>query len=1254
MVDVLEDPSARLYAGALLGKALSKQLGTDAAEQSGESATATRTATLEAGVASGKIDPKTLSPGDAGLLGTALSGKTKIPSIGSDPVGKFFGNLAKGGGEFLESLPHVPSALITTGKNFGEEVGKTVVGDKGNKSAPFMEELGLVGKGIAHDFSSPRQLYEHPFNPILDVAGAASGGAGLAAKFSGGLAEGLGAADTSRLALAAKRVAGIGSELGREDAIVSPGLPGALHDVSESRVPRLYSPNLGYKYTVQKPLDKLFSSRLSRKQLANGETLSDILQGKYWGKKVASTINSQLTSGTAEGLEHSPLPGFLNSVDRMFKGNKARGHMMFEATLLHKSGIDDLDKLDQYAEKIREGEDLDGVIMTPEMQEAAQWKLELFQNPEFRQLIEEPKDIMKEVSHQIDRLNVHHAYLADIDPTVSEDSAYGRLRALTGKTNDELKADEKPTLRLESKFAKGLQTLQEHIEKEPSAEPPVNLKELALHIPYGTMAQKVSILERAVHSLLEDREGANAMDHRGDPDYLQGRTIYSKVAAALHDELGVDETSAEAFARGVPYGSPEGSILKSYVPSVSGRGKKFGELPENKLRVIGRNLGVGRFRSLDEDYRYKAFYDIRTSAKPSAASRMTIARDPSKNFLKDATYASFQKGVADLSPAMIARNAHEIQRQILEGKLNDKMIDKMGLKTADGLKAKIYNNEGELEQDIGLAAKHYTLVPVRAIRAYVASKAQLEGNAASLIEKGEDTQAQLEALADESARQLMDGVTHDTALNIPQNVALPTYFVTELIRHARVAEEATSIGKAITWLTGRWKAATLSYSPAWLLRTTVGHGLVAIIDGVVDPRYYKLAHTYFQDKTWTVDDLKSVDWGKSAGDQVLGGHGLPLGVNQGSIMHELGTTGEIGREAKLALPARKISETVHTITNWQRRAITLRNFDRAAKTRLAELGKSFDHPGGFWNTKNIDAVLNPQWVNDVLQHPRLFEAVKDQLSQVSYTFGEMTAFERRLIKYGMPFYGWYKFISKFVWSMPVNYPGRADMIEQLGHIGEDEIKNLGPLPPYLSGALWFDHGDLERARYINIYGLNPLSDVANPLGKEGFAQGIARIGQLGPLTQAAIAGAMGINPVTGEAEAIAPEGFETERFGNIIDLNTGEEKNNAGQVHPLMRFLGTLMRAFPEVRALDLLKNKGNPVYGESIPFIDDKLKGVNPVSRRGFNLGGFLEGEFGAQRRIYNASKNAAESLKKLDEARKRNVKTKARDEQRLALPTP
>lgn len=1277
-MSVSNNPLDRLYAGALLGKSLTKQLGESDAEQGQNTELGQRKATIEAGVAAGTINPSKLSKGDATLLGAVLGGESpKIPSLFKSPL-KFAGglasNLAKGAGEFAENLGDIPQGLLATGKAGVESIEKAHGNpaqealEIGEGSDPEGKEVRAIASNTLHDFSSPKQIYEHPFEPLLDVAGVASGGAGAAVKGAGALARtgALGSeADIAASAGIGAKLVRAGSVLGRPDAIASPGFTEANADrladagVEASKIPRAYSPNLGMKYVVQKPLDSTISRLKDVKFPSSEETIGD-LQGKYQGNKLINKTRAQISAAQSQSLMNGPIQDYLNSVQRVVKTDgPGSAAYQTEAAALSSSGFDTLDKLDSAIESIRGGEDpLEGPITTPEMQAAAEHRLKVYEDPRFRQLIESPTDAMKDISYQLRRVNVMHAHQLDVDPTTTENSMFGRLRELTGGTNEEVAASLKPELRPENTFAKGLQALQQEIlgVKSPDVVPAIH--ELAAEIPYnyGTFAQRQELVQRAVDSLKLDLEDKESLYDRGkDPNYLQGNNLFQKIAAGLHDDLGVDEEQAQAFARGVALGSPDGPILPTYIPSMSSEGMHFGVRRAPIATKAGRMLGVSKLKPLAGDIEDQPnFYRFKGPFSPRKASAETIGLGPSMNYLKEANYDSFLKGMQRFDPQAIVENAYKIQEDLMK-RMNQPMLEKLAMKSPDGTPM-LLKGPGEMMEKLGNQAQLYEFVPTDTWRNLVKMKTNMEADVAGFARDMSDTDEndirdEIEGIVQQSAQEFVAGEEQKAAMGYTQGYAIPKTLAKTIVDHVRISEQGSAVGRTMAWAQGRWKMAVLSLSPAWLFRTTLGHGIVAMIDGTINPKYWVQAHDYLADRPILQEHLSALKGWEKSGDKVL--NPMPVGVHQGGMQQDLTDSAEGKLVAKQNILGRTIQRGVHTTTNYQRTAIQLRSMDRLAKQRFAELGTDFEHPGGFWNSKNIDAVLDPAFRETVLKYPDLVEHAFDQLSHASYTFGEMAPWERRIVKNAMPFYGWFKFITKFVWGMPFNYPGRSAALAALGRIGHEEIGSLGAIPGYLQSALWFNHGNLANAHYVNLYGLNPLGDVANPLGPGGFGGGLVRLGQLSPFLQAGAAVA-GINPVSGEMEEIDPaSGIESGKYGNLFNTKTGEELEGAASVHGLERGVGTFLRAFPEIRAAELLRTGGNPVYPESIPFVDEHPIAVNPQSRKGFDLTHVVEKEFGVEPSTYDIRKHTAEQIKNVREAKKANKKTIRKAKTKLKIPS-
>jgi hypothetical protein len=209
----------------------------------------------------------------------------------------------------------------------------------------------------------------------------------------------------------------------------------------------------------------------------------------------------------------------------------------------------------------------------------------------------------------------------------------------------------------------------------------------------------------------------------------------------------------------------------------------------------------------------------------------------------------------------------------------------------------------------------------------------------------------------------------------------------------------------------------------------------------------------------------------------------------------------------------------------------------------------------------------------------------------------MSPWERRLAKNIMPFYGWYKFVSKFAAQLPMTYPGRAMMLDKLGQLGASAQDQLGPIPEWLRASIIFDTHNLQSIHYLSMLGLNPLGDTINPAG--GF-NGIMRLGQLSPIIQATMA-AWGINTLTGQPETIDPTSGIIEVNGQYVNVHTGQVAGTIGQAGPLAgiaRFIGGLARGFPELRIAETAYTGGHPLYPESIPLVAERPMPLAPGTK--------------------------------------------------------
>lgn len=170
-----------------------------------------------------------------------------------------------------------------------------------------------------------------------------------------------------------------------------------------------------------------------------------------------------------------------------------------------------------------------------------------------------------------------------------------------------------------------------------------------------------------------------------------------------------------------------------------------------------------------------------------------------------------------------------------------------------------------------------------------------------------------------------------------------------------------------------------------------------------------------------------------------------------------------------------------------------------------------------------------------LDNPDLRRLVVREVNDALGNFLSLTPAEAGAIRSLIPFYAWFREISRIAAKLPIDAPGRTELITNLGAIGaQQQDSTLGPLPSYLQGSvpLGKPRGDLQSI--LNLRSANPLTsavDVGSSLGAllpGGTPANVNKLlGELNPLIQAGIAGA---NDVTDTSRGVHPS-----RFGLLAD-----------------------------------------------------------------------------------------------------------------------
>jgi hypothetical protein len=867
-----------------------------------------------------------------------------------------------------------------------------------------------------------------------------------------------------------------------------------------------------------------------------------------------------------------------------------------------------LDRLDQYRERVLmtpitpDTSALGPLSNTDEVKQIRDFNKRLVASPDYRKYFSEPTEAMTRVSQEMTNSAIEGLKKLNFDPNEVLNRSLGPAAHIYGKTPEEVLREQPAIVQAQMNFARDAYEVEQALKESGGGDVEAEAlsKRMAQQLP-GTASTeaKLKLVTDAIESFKADMSGDYSRralnNNAGATGYLQGNTLAQKVAIGLRDRLGVDPEMAEPFS----YGG-----LTNYFPSTSALNMKVRPAVGRIGRAMAKLPGLGR------DI---AGRDVLTEYKHGNPIRLLKAQElgvaPYSDFLHQTELELFKAGVDRRDPQTFIRHVRQRERLISHRLLSEPFTEKMALKARDGT-IKNYGSRMELQGDVGIhQAANYTLFPAKAIRVLEESENAAGKEVADLLTGSggvvtKDMDDRINEIIDESAMEFSRQVSDTAIADNGKMIAVPNAYANNLIRHARILDDARRSGGLYMAFIKRWRTAVLALMPAWVLRTTIGHGLVAYLAGAWDPTHYRQAMTDFREGF----KVPSTKFGADA----LNREAAP-GLAQGSPFKEYG-----GHQDVLGLNRfpRVTTGAVHRVNNFQRRALFISSLNRVARLRFQELSDSM----------KIPRVLTNHDIRYLLEnHPDMVQHAMNEVDRASYSFGQMSPWERRLAKYVMPFYGWKKFITKFVWSLPATYPGRAMVLSHLGQMGLSGQANLGPIPDWLNSALMFDTHNLQQIHYLSTLGLNPLGDIVNPAG--GF-QGLVNLGQMSPVIQAVIEG-LGYDPLTGGTESIDPTSGVIQVNGQFINLKTGKAYENIDQASPgtsFLRAIGGLARSFPELRIAEQLLTSGHAVYPESIPFVRErpiplavgsKAKNVSPtgialqllgVAPRTYNLQGYQQ----------------------------------------------
>ena len=593
----------------------------------------------------------------------------------------------------------------------------------------------------------------------------------------------------------------------------------------------------------------------------------------------------------------------------------------------------------------------------------------------------------------------------------------------------------------------------------------------------------------------------------------------------------------------------------------------------------------------------------------SPAARAAVERafvPPRFAYMEDTDLNAFKAGVFRTDSGVLVTHLAKVARDINTNFFNAQEMMRIGARDPETGDLLLIPKD-KLDQVMNQSpdARQWEWVPQDVPVKWYNQEVNVLERAIEVMEENKGTLAddglleQLNALMETDARQFVQemlGATKTDGFVVPKEY----YDYKMKLQDLEDWRPKGAIG-AYTKFLNKWRTLTLIYMPRWWVNTAVGSFVLTTLKGVMDPRAYYQAY------------------------RLMSSGKVPPGVAlAGGFRHELQASGT-GREL---FPTRAIGKSVQTIEDFFRTASFLHSLDRLEKQAMREMGdsmKNFARP-------MAKGIADDEYVDYLLSNPRYTEAAMDEVNRFAYNFMELGPAERMYVRNAIPFWGWYKFITKLVWSLPFDYPGRTLVIQKLGQVGAESEQDLGPfLPVWMKGAILWNKQDPKNIRYMSTFGINPFSEFGNPFADEGFLPGILRAAQFAPPIQAAFASS-GIDPLSGGETATSPMlGVGHDFLGRSWQGN--KELQSVGAAGGVGRFFGSLFRSFPQVRTAELFNTGGRPVFPESVPqppgFLADFFPGheypmpVREETRR--TPSGLALQQFGLNIRSKNLADSAA-----------------------------
>ena len=577
------------------------------------------------------------------------------------------------------------------------------------------------------------------------------------------------------------------------------------------------------------------------------------------------------------------------------------------------------------------------------------------------------------------------------------------------------------------------------------------------------------------------------------------------------------------------------------------------------------------------------------------ATAENVLSTPRQKYLEQADMTALKAGVMSTDPQRLVEHVARVSRDFGEKWFNEQALNRIAYRNPDTGDLVRYESRDALNGANGPpgGSEEWVRVPenlpmhffnkevdnLQEVLNVVAEKAPRTSEGTPIISP--EVKKAIENLEDENARVFVQ--EHLSAMR-PAMPAIRKDTLDYIIKSVSATEDVS----AFRHLMNRWRTLLLAYMPRWWITTAVGNFFLAFLQqGLKLPINLAKAQRLMREDR------------------------IPEGVRLGGFYGAEGELGAGGAATGRAL-TKGIYHSVQKVEDYFRSAGFVHELSKEAKYAMRESASVLDDYGA--------RGIADEAIDDLLEHPKFVERAMTNNDKFFYNYTALGPAERRFIRTLVPFWGWYKFATKLVWRLPVEYPGRTLVMAHLGQVAKDTTEQeIGLLPAWIQGAIILN-SDPKNFKYLPTFGLNPLANYANPYQGEtgeGGALGLLRLGQLNPLVQAGLAGA-GIDTLTGGQMGISPESgvVQDPITGEPFDVNTGAPTTISNHEWAA-RILGSLGRSIPQLRIAEQVATQGQPVYPESIPLIREVPIGTD--TSRGVGAFDLIKQTTGLQERPYD-----------------------------------